>query len=156
MKKTGKTNYIKIILVFSISALIVFLVDRFIKESAISFLTNDLVIIKDFFKLTYSENIGVAFGIKLPFIIQIILVPVLLIAGFYYMLKNFKIESSFVLIVSGVITGGAISNYADRLIHGYVVDYISIWIWPVFNIADIAITLGIFTILVFYGKIRRV
>jgi len=134
----------------------VFILDRFLKELAVSYLIEDIVIIPDYLRLTYSENTGVAFGIQLPFLVQLLLVPVLIIGGFYMVLKHLKYESLFVMIVTGVIAGGAISNYADRLIHKFVIDYISIWIWPVFNLADITITFGIFTIVLFYGKIKRV
>lgn len=151
-----KKNFKKNIGIFVITALFIFILDRLLKELAAAYLVNDFILIDDFFKLTYSQNTGVAFGIQLPFLVQLIIVPVFIVAGFYLILKYLKFEKLSVLLVTGAIAGGAISNYADRIIHGYVIDYISIWIWPVFNLADVMITLGIFTILIFYGKINRV
>lgn len=141
---------------FVITALVIFILDRFLKEIAAIYLINDIAVIEGFFRLTYSENTGVAFGLPLPFLFQLILVPALLIGGFYLILKHLKFEMISVLILTGAIAGAATSNYTDRLIHGFVIDYLSVWIWPVFNLADVIITLGIFTILVFYGKIKRV
>ena len=50
-----------------------------------------------------------------------------------------------------IIIGGALSNILDRLIHGYVIDFISIhynkFYWPAFNLADIYITIGILMII---------
>ena len=43
----------------------------------------------------------------------------------------------------GLITGGAAGNILDRFLYGYVVDFIDIRVWPVFNIADCAITVGV-------------
>ncbi|MFC1810116.1 signal peptidase II [Patescibacteria group bacterium] len=149
-------NFTKTIGIFVITALIVFVLDRIFKEVAVQYLINDISIIDGFFRLTYSENTGVAFGLQLPFLVQLFLVPALIVFGFYMVLKHLKFEKLFVLIVTGAIAGGAISNYADRLIHKFVIDYISVWIWPVFNLADIAITVGIFLLVLFYGKIKRV
>lgn len=149
-------NFMKNIGYFVITALVIFILDRFLKEIAAIYLINDIAVIEGFFRLTYSENTGVAFGLPLPFLFQLILVPALLIGGFYLILKHLKFEMISVLILTGAIAGAATSNYTDRLIHGFVIDYLSVWIWPVFNLADVIITLGIFTILVFYGKIKRV
>jgi signal peptidase II len=149
-------NFIKNIGYFAITALVIFILDRFLKETAAIYLINDINIIEGFFRLTYSENTGVAFGIQMPFLFQLILVPALLIGGFYLILRHLKFEMISVLMLTGAIAGAATSNYADRLIHGFVIDYLSVWIWPVFNLADVIITLGIFTILLFYGKIKRV
>lgn len=149
-------NFIKIALIFVVTALIVFVLDRVIKELAVRFLTQDILLIDGFAKITYSQNTGVAFGVQLPFLAQLILVPALLVGGFYLVTKYLKLESIFVQIVIGAVVGGAISNYVDRILHGYVIDYISIWIWPVFNLADIAISIGILLIVLFYGKIKRV
>lgn len=43
----------------------------------------------------------------------------------------------------GAVAGGALSNIADRLVHGYVVDFIDVRVWPVFNLADSCVTVGL-------------
>lgn len=149
-------KFTRFIGVFVVVAFVVFILDRAIKEIIESFLIYDIYIIEGFFKITYSENTGVAFGLQLPFYVQMFLVPGLLVGGFYLVTQYLRLDSPFVQIVVGAIAGGAISNYVDRILHSYVIDYISIWRWPVFNIADIAITVGILLLVLFYGKISKV
>lgn len=48
----------------------------------------------------------------------------------------------------GLIVGGAFGNFADRIFRGTVVDYVDVGWWPVFNLADIAIVLGVLTLMV--------
>ena len=52
-------------------------------------------------------------------------------------------------ISGGLIIGGAIGNYIDRLFRGYVVDFLDFKVWPVFNIADIAIVLGCIIMIIY-------
>jgi len=57
-----------------------------------------------------------------------------------------------VAIALALVLGGAIGNIVDRLLHGYVIDFIDVyyngWHWPAFNIADSAITVGVVLLLV--------
>jgi len=57
----------------------------------------------------------------------------------YYNIENFAIA---------IIIGGSLSNLFDRIVHGFVIDYINIMIIPVFNISDFSITIGIITIII--------
>ena len=49
----------------------------------------------------------------------------------------------------GLILGGAMGNGLDRILHGYVVDFVDIGFWPIFNIADLSIVIGV-CILAYY------
>lgn len=49
----------------------------------------------------------------------------------------------------GLVMGGAMSNFIDRLRLGYVVDFFDFQIWPVFNVADSSITVGIIILMLF-------
>jgi len=57
-------------------------------------------------------------------------------------MKKENKKTTFFLISGGLILGGALSNLWDRLYLGYVVDYIDLRVWPVFNISDSCITTG--------------
>ena len=98
--------------------------------------------------LTYLQNTGGAWGLlennKNVFIIA---VPIILIAIIIYLLKSKNI-SKLERIGFCLVIGGAIGNYIDRLFRGYVVDFIDFVIWPVFNIADIAVVVGVGLIIV--------
>jgi len=98
-------------------------------------------IIENIFSFTYLENRGAAWGIFSDTNwILLILVPVLIfIIGLYlYKISNSKFEK----ILGGLIVGGALGNYIDRLFRGYVVDFLDFKFWPVFNFADVFIVVG--------------
>jgi len=100
-------------------------------------------VIDNMFYLTYLQNTGGAWGIlennKMIFIIAI---PIILIAIIVYLLKVKNI-SRLEKVGFCTLIGGAIGNYTDRIVRGYVVDFIDFIIWPVFNIADIAVVVGV-------------
>lgn len=138
-----------------IAALIIVIIDQLTKKWAIQALKNQgsKVIIKNFFELTYVENRGAAFGVlsdRRIFFIIITTVVVVVLVG--YIFKNHKIMSSLEKISMSLILAGALGNFIDRLLNGYVVDLFSLrfgnYYFPVFNVADIAIVLG--TLLLVY------
>ena len=105
----------------------------------------DLEVIRGFFRITYTCNDGAAFSIlkgkRVFFIIMTIVVVFLIV---YYLLKNkvYWVEKySLLLIISG-----AVGNLIDRIMYGYVIDFLNFIIFgydfPVFNIADSFITIG--------------
>lgn len=106
-------------------------------------------IIHKIFHFTYVQNTGGAFGILRGctnlFIIVSIMVIVLIV---YFMFKEGK-RDTFIKIVFSIVLGGAISNLIDRVRLGYVVDFIDFQVWPVFNIADSAITVGMILLLIY-------
>lgn len=126
-------------------------------------------VIGDFFRLTYVENPGIAFGLRISNkIIFTILSIVAVIIIFYYLfsLHNHK----FLRVAFACILGGALGNLTDRFIFGRVVDFLDFEFfdinispfnllffnfsgyqmdrWPVFNVADIAVTMGMIMIIV--------
>lgn len=93
--------------------------------------------------LHYAENTGAAFGIfsglgRFLTPIALLVTAVLLIS-----IGRMVRPSPLAVIGTGLLIGGAAGNLIDRLRLGYVVDFISVSIWPKFNIADSAITVGI-------------
>ena len=95
--------------------------------------------------LTYLENRGAAFGIlQDKRMVFIILTSAIVIYLLYYFVKNIKTSPRILNISLAMIISGAIGNFYDRLIQGYVVDFIefSFVKFPVFNVADILVTLG--------------
>lgn len=99
-------------------------------------------IIPHVFHLTFVKNVGAAFGILanwIPFFILVGLGAAVLIIFFYYKLKP---RSKLVRFALSLILGGALGNLIDRIRLGYVVDFFDFRIWPVFNIADCAVVIG--------------
>lgn len=75
-----------------------------------------------------------------------------------YLIKNYKSTSSMINIFLIMIISGGISNLIDRIFRGYVVDYIDInqiFKYPIFNIADISIVLGVILLIIYIIINRR-
>ena len=99
------------------------------------------------FNLRYVENTGAAFGLfkdANPLLILINLAVVFLILNYIMRIKHRLGMVGFLFILAG-----ALSNLMDRIIHGYVIDFIDFIIWPVFNLADVYIVAGIFLLIIF-------
>ncbi len=107
-------------------------------------------IIRNVLHMTLVHNTGIAFGLfkdkGIVFIIIPLIAIVLLVFNIYYY-HNHKALSRTYIVAFSLILGGAIGNLIDRINFGYVIDFIDFRIWPVFNIADSAITIGAIIIL---------
>lgn len=116
-------------------------------------------LIKGVFELYYLENRGSAFGLmqgKRFFFIVIAVIVLIILPYIYYQIP---ISSRFVLLRLDAVLflAGAIGNAIDRVVRGYVVDflYFSLIDFPVFNVADIYVTVSAFTLfflMLFYYK----
>lgn len=139
---------------------IIFLVmDQLIKIllSKAMMLNDTVVIIKDFFSITLVHNTGAAFSIlsgNLFLLILIGLITVICIS--YYINKENNINKLYIIIYS-LLFGGILGNLIDRIIHGYVIDYLSFkfgkYYFPVFNLADIFIVIS--AILIILSSIKE-
>lgn len=100
-------------------------------------------VIEDFFHLTYVENRGAAFGMLQGQKVLFTLLTVCIVAGLLYYISQNR-ESRFLKLTGTFIVVGAIGNLIDRLVLGYVVDFIDFrGIWQyVFNVADIFVVCG--------------
>ena len=114
-----------------------------------------ITIINNFFYITYVKNTGAAWSILSGRkIFLIIFSLIVIISIIYYIIKrkeNNRLES----IGYSMVLSGAIGNLIDRIIYGYVIDYLDFYIfnydYPIFNIADILIVIGIIIIFISYG-----
>lgn len=105
--------------------------------------------------LPYTQNTGIAFGIPIPYYILMALTIILIIFIIYFAQKELDLTAKVSRIGTAFIIGGALGNLIDRLANGYVVDFISVWKWPNFNLADSLITIGVLLLIIFYGKIKK-
>lgn len=132
-------------------------------------------ILGDFFKLTFVENPGIAFGIDVNETSKLLLSIFTLFASigiFYYLWKSLD-QKFIVRLALAFILGGAIGNLIDRtfygvfygyerLFYGHVVDFFNVDFfdftifgrtferWPIFNIADASVTVGVVLLLIFH------
>lgn len=136
-----------------IIAFLVILIDQLSKFIASHFLTlnSSLKIINNFFYLTLCHNEGAAFGLfkNNSWVIIIgTLVAILFIGYFFISFKdNLRNAISF-----GLLIGGLFGNLIDRVLFGYVRDFLDFYIfkydYPIFNIADMGIVIGILLLVI--------
>jgi signal peptidase II len=96
----------------------------------------------NFLQIIYTPNQNVAFSLPLPQILIIIMVIVILMVLSYLWWLSLFNKNLWQLTAFTLIILGALSNLIDRIIFGYVIDYINLFIWPVFNLADCMIVAG--------------
>ena len=129
---------------FLLFSLAIFLIDRAAKAiTAVYLNTGDSIpLIKGFFHLTLVENAGGAFGLLkgAPAVFKIISIATLILI--ITLSRRIARQPAIFRISLGLIAGGAAGNLFDRIAFGHVVDFLDFRVWPVFNIADSAITIG--------------
>ncbi len=122
------------------------MVVRYLKE------VGQVPIIEGIFHLRYLENRGAAFGLMQDQQVFFIVITVIIVGWIvWFLIKNPQVNRMLMLSLS-LIAGGAIGNFIDRLFFGYVVDFLDFQVWPVFNIADIAIVGGQILLIYFIIK----
>ncbi|MBF0484103.1 MAG: signal peptidase II [Candidatus Omnitrophica bacterium] len=129
-------------------SLSVVLIDRYTKIIFTKLLSlgESLPVIRNVLHMTLVHNTGIAFGFFKDHGAVFIIIPfiaiVLLIYNIFYYRQNHEALSRGYILGFSLILGGAIGNLFDRISYGYVIDFIDLRVWPVFNIADSAITIG--------------
>lgn len=125
--------------------LAVVILDQFSKYIVVEnmALGESIPIIEEVFHLTYILNPGAAFGMfahnRLFFIaIAVIVIGIIIWARREILASPWEVKAG-----CGLFLGGAIGNLIDRARQGLVIDFFDFRIWPVFNIADIAICIGV-------------
>ena len=136
-------------------SLLIILSDQFTKNIIIinykSLINNDLL----FFSIDYVKNYGAAFNMLSGSRIFLSTLSTIISIVLIYFILNKNTISNLNLFGYSFILGGAIGNGIDRITKGYVIDFINLNFinFPVFNIADISINIGL--IFIIYGLIRN-
>ena len=109
------------------------------------FLNKDFIL----FRLEFVKNFGAAFNILSGSRILLSLISVIFSILFIYLIIRKKTSNYYDLVSYSFLLGGTIGNGIDRLLNGYVIDFIKLNVinFPVFNIADISINIGLIIIL---------
>lgn len=151
------------LIIFIAVVTVIFLSDRFSKN----YIKNNFElyetkqIIGDYVRINYITNEGIAFGAFQDYgNIFLILAPLSLVFIMIYFIKYEK-KNKFTYIIFSFIIGGALGNIYDRILYGSVIDFIDVDIpdinfsfyqlhrWPVFNIADFTISVGIIIYIIY-------
>ena len=142
-------------LMFFVITFLVPVLDQFIKFGVKSGIAENARIetFLPFLTLTNVKNFGAALGMLANGRYILIAVTLFIMIYFLYLIFIKKIRSHLFLIASSLIIGGGIGNLIDRLLLGYVVDYLSLSFFPpVCNFADYSITAGIILLAIFVLK----
>jgi signal peptidase II len=99
--------------------------------------------------LTYTTNTGAAFGVLADRGILFLLIGIVVLCVVVAYWRFLPSRNPALRISLGLQLGGAAGNLLDRLRHGYVIDFIEVRYWPVFNLADASIVVGVL-ILIYY------
>jgi signal peptidase II len=94
-------------------------------------------------RITYGTNSGTAFGLFPDQSILLIVTSVLAIGFILFFYRSHEMPSRLLRTSIGLLLGGAMGNLIDRLRAGSVVDFIDVGPWPIFNLADSSIVIGI-------------
>ncbi len=104
---------------------------------------DSIPLIPGVFHLTYVQNTGAAFGFLRGKTLFFIVVAVLVLGFIIFLAPRLSREKPLLGLVFGLLLGGALGNLIDRIRFGYVIDFLDFRVWPVFNIADMAIVVGV-------------
>ncbi|GAC1400918.1 MAG: signal peptidase II [Vulcanimicrobiaceae bacterium] len=102
---------------------------------------------------TFVQNHRGAFGLFGSQAWVLVGMSLAVLALFWFAFRDAAAQSLLVRLAFGSIVGGAIGNIVDRFHYGFVVDFIDLRWWPVFNIADSCITVGVAVLVI--GSLRR-
>ena len=144
MKK--KSNIILVVILVSV----LLGIDLLLKYLVSTYLTT-VNIIDNFFSLTYVLNDGAAFSLFASTTYLLILIALICLFFIIYELKN-NLDDRVLSIGYSLVLAGLLGNFLDRLIDGYIIDYLSFKIlgynYPIFNFADILIVVGIIVVII--------
>lgn len=105
--------------------------------------------------LTYVQNTGAAFGLWRGSCGVFVLVSVIIAAWVLMELMQRRYRRWPIPLGLSLILGGALGNLIDRVRVGYVIDFLDVRVWPVFNVADSAISVGVGLLLLSQTVFRR-
>jgi len=138
-------------------AVVVLVLDQLTKVAAADYFAHQMEVrLAPFLSLVLVHNTGAAFGFLSSASgwqnIFFIVLATIACGAILWMTWRLEVKDWFLAVALMLIFGGALGNVADRLMYGYVIDFIDIhyqtWHWPAFNVADSAITLGALLLLV--------
>ena len=147
--KNRENVYKWVVLVFALDQILKIIIQKTMN------LYQEISIIPKFFSLVYVKNSGAAFSILEDATLLLIVISVLFIIVIDKTIKKEEPNLNKLSILSlGMIIGGIFGNLIDRILYRSVIDFISFtfgsYHFPIFNIADIGITVGVFLLFIDY------
>ncbi|HOV78473.1 MAG TPA: signal peptidase II [Bacillota bacterium] len=119
---------------------------------ALMFQGESVAVVPPFLYFTLVMNPGAAFGLLAYRTSLFVTITVLLVAGVFWGYRKIPPGKRLLQCGLGLVVGGALGNMTDRLRFGRVVDFLDFRVWPVFNLADTAIVIGAFLLILVFMK----
>lgn len=145
----------KKVIIYSFIIIIIDLISKSVIDKLLK-INETISVINNFFSITKVFNRGASFSMLIGYRLLFILIGIITIVILFKYLNNFKMNNRNILAFS-LLIGGIIGNLIDRVIYGYVIDFLDFNIFgfdaPIFNIADTCICIGAF--LLFYAIMKR-
>lgn len=128
-----------------VTAALVLATDQATKAAARAYLAlaPPIPVIPGVFELSYVHNRGAAFGLMSGMRPLFIVTSLLVLAAIAYVWFRYRLNGGFIVLALGLVCGGTVGNLIDRAVSGQVTDFFYLHFWPVFNIADSAIVVGV-------------
>lgn len=125
-----------------------FLVDQISKSvvRACIPLGSSIPVLPDILHITHVQNPGAAFGL-FPNATVLFIITALFVSAILLWMGKKGFDRRRMAVATGMMLGGALGNLVDRIRLGAVTDFIDLRVWPIFNFADTALTLGVLLIL---------
>lgn len=144
-------------ILLTIIFLVVDIVSKFYVSNNLS-VNESIEVVPEFFYITYVKNTGAAWSIlsgKTWLLVIVSLIIISFICGYIY--KN-KPKSKLEIVGYSMVLGGAIGNFIDRVIYGYVIDFFDFVIcgydYPIFNMADSFILMGVVLLVIYTWRCK--
>jgi signal peptidase II len=136
--------------VFVVVAVLVFIVDRVTKGLVVAYVPSGTEVrALPFVWITNAQNSGAAFSIAPNATAFFLLASIAVAGGLIWYVARTPMHLVTAVFL-GLVLGGTVGNGYDRLVHGTVTDFVALHFWPVFNVADAAITVGVTLLLAWY------
>lgn len=139
-------------MIYYLLALLLIGIDQFTKWQIVQnfSLYEEKVLIQDVFSLFYIQNEGAAWGIFQGKMVFFYIITVIVVGYIIYMFQQEKKKTVLMGISFSLILAGAIGNFIDRLVNGYVVDMfrLDFMNFPIFNVADVCLTVGVILMII--------
>ncbi|MFS0751919.1 signal peptidase II [Oceanobacillus sp. 1P07AA] len=141
-------------IIYYLIAIVLVIVDQFTKWLIVSRmeLGESIPVIDNFFYITSHRNTGAAWGILEGQMLLFYIITTVVIISIIYFLHTYVKGDRLLSVALAIILGGAIGNFIDRIFRQEVVDFANFYIFnynfPIFNVADSALTIGVIIFLI--------
>lgn len=132
-------------MLFVFVALLVVVLDQITKYYVAThfYVGESVPVLENIFHWTYILNPGAAFGMLEGSRWLFVLIALAVIGGIWFLRRDIAANGPWACYGTALFAGGAVGNLIDRALRGLVIDFFDFRIWPVFNVADIAICVGV-------------